>query len=296
MHTKEDKVMQGIAHIVMAFLAICALLPFVLLIIASFTDNMTAIRNGYSFFPEQWSLDAYDYILKQWGVIGRAYGVTFLVTVSGTFLSLVITSMLGYALSRQGMPGRNVLMFFVVFTMLFNGGLVPTYYIYSNIFHIKNTIWALIVPGLLMNAFNVMLVRNYFRSNIPPALIEAAKIDGAKEFTVFFRIVLPLSLPILATIGLMSAIAYWNDWTNGLYYLTNEKLFSIQNILNKINENVNFLANNSSTLAGTVDTTSLPSGTIRMAIAVVGIVPILIAYPFFQRYFVKGITIGSVKE
>ena len=150
-----------------------------------------------------------------------------------------------------------------------------------------------------MNAFNLILIRNYFVNNIPPALMEAARIDGAGEFTIFGKIVIPLSLPILATVGLMSAIAYWNDWTNGLYFLNDKDgshLYSIQNVLNRMNENINFLANNSSTTGGMLDSSALPSTTVRMAIAVLGILPILAAYPFFQKYFVKGITIGSVKE
>lgn len=296
MNTREEKITQIIGHIVMMFLAICSLLPFVLLIIASFTDNLTALRDGFSFLPKKWSTGAYQYILNEWATIGRAYGITVFVTVVGTTLSLFITSMLGYALTKKGLPGRGLLIFLVVFTLLFHGGLVPSYYVYSNIFHIKDTIWALIVPGLLMNGFTIILVKNYFTTNIPDTLVEAAKMDGANEFRIFFGIVLPLSLPILATIGLMSAIGYWNDWTNGLYYLTDSKLFSIQNVMNKINENVNFLANNSQNLGGTVNAAELPSTTIRMAIAAVGILPILIAYPFFQKYFVKGITIGAVKE
>ena len=187
-------------------------------------------------------------------------------------------------------------MFMSIFTMLFNGGIVASYYIYSNIFHIKNTIWALIVPSLLMSPFNVVLVKNYYQNSISSSILEAAQIDGASVFQVFRKIVLPLSVPILATIGLMTAIAYWNDWTNGLYFLTEKdgaNLYTIQLVLNKINENVNFLANNSEL---SVRAASMPSTTIRMAIAVVGVLPIMIAYPFFQKYFVKGITLGGVKE
>jgi len=295
MMTREDKVTQIIAHLVMIFMSVCALIPFILLVIASFTDNMTAIRDGYTFFPKKWSLEAYRFIAREWEMLGRAYGITIIVTVIGTICSLFMTSTLAYALAKDGLPGRSFLMIFVIFTMLFNGGLVPTYYIYTNVFNIKNTLAALIVPGLLMNAFNIVLVRNYFRTNIPSAITEAATIDGAGEFRIFFTIVMPLSLPILATVGLLIAIMYWNDWRNGMYYLTDPKLFSIQNILNKINENVRFIADNASKLGGTIDTSNIPSTTIRMAIAVVGILPIVFGYPFFQKYFVKGITIGSVK-
>lgn len=292
----EGTVWQFAAHTVMIIGSLLALLPFVLLVIASFTDNQTAIVNGYTFFPEKWSLEAYEYIAREWATVGRAYLMTIVVTVIGTILSLLLTSTFAFAVSNQKLPGHKILMFMSIFTMLFNGGIVASYYIYSNVFHIKDTIWALIVPNLLMSPFNVVLVRNYFTNSISPSLLEAAEIDGANVFQIFGKIVMPLSVPILATIGLMSAITYWNDWTNGLYFLTENggsKLYTIQLVLNKINENINFLANNSE-LA--VKATTVPSTTMRMAIAVVGILPIMAAYPFFQKYFVKGITMGGVKE
>ncbi len=293
---KESTVWQIAAHAVMITGSVLAVFPFVLLVIASFTDNQTALMNGYSFFPEKWSLEAYSYIAREWMTVGRAYLMTIAVTVIGTVLSLVITSTFAFAVSNDKLPGHKILMFMSIFTMLFNGGIVASYYIYSNIFHIKNTIWALIVPSLLMSPFNVVLVKNYYQNSISSSILEAAQIDGAGVFQVFRKIVLPLSVPILATIGLMTAIAYWNDWTNGLYFLTEKdgaNLYTIQLVLNKINENVNFLANNSEL---SVRATSMPSTTIRMAIAVVGVLPIMIAYPFFQKYFVKGITLGGVKE
>lgn len=300
MKNSEETVVQVLAHAILGIMCLLALLPFALLIISSFTDNESAIIYGYSFVPKKWSLEAYTYILKEWRTLGRAYGVTVLATSLGTTLSLLLTSTLAYTLSRDDLPGKNMLMFLVVFTMLFNGGIVSTYFVYNNIFKIRNTLWALIVPGLLMNGFNVILVRNYYRSNIPRALFEVARLDGIGEVTVFIRIVVPLSLPIFATIGLMTAIAYWNDWTNGLYYLTERggsRLYNIQNILNRINENISFLASNLSRMGGqTISTAQLPSTTVRMAVAAVGIIPILVVYPFFQKYFVRGITIGAVKE
>lgn len=293
---KESTVWQIIAHTVMIIGSLLAVLPFILLIIASFTDNQTALTNGYSFFPEKWSLEAYQYIAREWMTVGRAYVMTILVTLIGTVLSLVITSTFAFAVSNDKLPGHKILMFLSIFTMLFNGGIVASYYVYSNIFHIKDTIWALIVPGLLMSPFNVVLVKNYYQSSISPSILEAAEIDGASVFQVFRKITIPLSVPILATIGLMTAIAYWNDWTNGLYFLTERngsKFYTIQLVLNKMNENINFLANNSELAA---QATTLPSTTMRMAIAVVGVLPIMVAYPFFQKYFVKGITLGGVKE
>ena len=282
------------ANIVMVLLSFLALAPFVLLIIASLTDETVAMTDGYSFFPAKFSLSAYEYIVAQWEMLGRAYLMTIVVTVIGTVVGLTITALLGYMLSERNLPGQRFFNLYVVFTMLFNGGLVPTYIMYVNTFHIKNTILGLIVPNLMLSGFMVMLVRNYFENSIPRDLYEAARIDGASEFQTFFRIALPLSTPILATVGMMMAIAYWNDWQNGLYYIsdTGKHLYTIQNILNNINENIAFLASNASVGVNLAD---LPTTTVRMAIAVVGVLPVIIVYPFFQKYFAKGITMGAVK-
>lgn len=283
------------ANIVMVLLSFLALAPFVLLIIASLTDENVAMTYGYSYFPQKWSISAYQYIANQSARLGRAYLMTIIVTAVGTGVGVMITALLGYMLSNKDLPGRGLLNLYVVFTMLFNGGLVPTYIMYVKTFAIKNTIFGLIVPNLLCSAFLVMLVRNYFENSIPRDLYEAARIDGASEFQTFFRVALPLSTPILATIGLMMGLAYWNDWQNGLYYLSDQSanLKTIQNILNDINTNIAYLASNSN--ASGVNVASLPTQTARMAIAVVGILPILVIYPFFQKYFAKGITMGAVK-
>ncbi len=292
---KSDYIMQGISHLVLGIMTLLALLPFILLIIASFTDEETAIKNGFSFFPEKWGLSAYKYLVGEWSQIGHAYMMTILVTIIGTTLCLVLTTLLAYGLTRD-IVGKAVLNFFVVFTMLFNGGIVASYYIWTRYFHIKNTIWALILPGLLISAFNIILIKNYFQTSVPESLLESARIDGAGEFTIFGKIVLPLSKPIIATIGLMSALGYWNNWTNGLYYIDDSSLYTIQLVLNRINESASFLASNSSHMGDMLNgTASIPTTTMRMAIAVIAILPILVVYPFFQKYFVKGITIGAVK-
>ncbi|MCI8895272.1 MAG: carbohydrate ABC transporter permease [Lachnospiraceae bacterium] len=292
MITRERKRWSIAGNVVLGLLAFLAVMPFILLVISSFTDEAVAVANGYSYFPEKWSMDAYRYIVNEKATIFRAYGVTIFVTVVGTVTSLVITSMLAYMLSKEGLPGRKFINFMLVFTMLFSGGLVPSYMVYASVFHIKDTIFALIVPNMLMGAFHVILVRNYFTNSIPRELLEAARIDGAREIPILFRIVIPLSKPIMATVGMMSAMTYWNDWQNGLYYLNDTRLYSIQNILNAINTSVQFLASNS--VSG-MKFSDIPSTTVRMAIAVVGILPLIIAYPFFQKYFVKGLTIGGVK-
>lgn len=297
MKSREYIGTQLLAHIVCGLFTLLALLPFILLIVASFTDNTWATANGFSFFPKEWSLDAYRYIAGQWSTIGRAYVMTILVTVIGTACSIFITTLFAYAICQTEVPGMKLLSFMMVFTMLFNGGLVATYYTYVNYFHIRNTVWALIVPNLLMNAFSVILVRNYFMNSIPYSLIEAARLDGAGEFRIFFHVVMPLSVPIVATIGLMTGLGYWNDWQNGLYYLSERgggQYYTIQIVLNNISENINALLQSSSVTGGM--NIKLPSTTVRMAIATIGILPILLIYPFFQRYFVKGITLGGVKE
>ena len=290
---KSERRMVRLAHVVLIVFSLMAVLPFILLISSSLTEENAALKYGFSFVPRVFSLAAYKYISYQSKMIIRACGITIFTTVVGTSVGLTMTSMLGYGLSKE-IPGRRILNFFVVFTMLFNGGLVPTYLVYTKYLHLSNTIWALIIPSLLMNAFHVMLVRNYFSTSIPESLIESAKLDGASEMMIFRAIVLPLSKPIMATIGLMLALSYWNNWTNGLYYLDDTSLYSIQNVLNAINNNI-IAINSVSNMGLAINKSEIPALTARMAIAVIGILPMLCIYPFFQKYFVKGITIGAVK-
>lgn len=292
---KSDMIMQGIAYVVLGIVSLLALLPFILLVIASFTDEQAAIRNGFTFFPEKWDIGAYQYLMGEMSQIGHAYLMTIIVTVIGTTLCLVFTTLLAYGLTRD-IIGKRFFNFYVVFTMLFKGGLVASYFVWTRVFFIKDTIWALILPDLLMSAFHIILIKNYFKNSIPESLIESAKIDGAGELRTFGKIVLPLSKPIIATIGLMNGINYWNNWTNGLYYIEDSSLNTIQMVLNKINESATYLASNSEQMGSLMSgTASIPTTTMRMAIAVIAILPIVMAYPFFQRYFVKGITIGAVK-
>lgn len=291
----QSKLLQRFAHVFMIMVSITTILPFILLISSSFTAESYLTSQGYNFFPGKFSLEAYQYLWQHSEQILRGYVITIFVTFVGTIASIFMTSMLAYPLSRQDLPFRNLLTFLVVFTLLFNGGLVPTYLIYVNYFGIKNTIWALIVPRLLMNGFNVLLMRTFFMKNIPPAIIESAKIDGASEFQIYRKIILKLSLPIMATIGLMTAVFYWNDWFNGMIYLNDPSLYSLQVILNEMLMNIRFLSNTS--LGSAVSSVSrIPGTSVRMAIAVVGALPIITVYPFFQKYFVKGITLGAVKQ
>lgn len=292
----SGKLYQWIINIIMIVFTFFCIMPFWLLFSASLTDDMELVRNGYAFFPEQISFSAYGYLWNSSSEIFRAYSITLLTTLVGTALGLTLTAMVAYPLSRIEMPFRNTLAFYVFFTMLFHGGLVPTYLLYTNYFDLKNTMLALIIPGLLMNGFFIILMRTFFASSIPTAIIESAYIDGAKEWKIFYRIVLPLSTPVLATVGLFYTILYWNDWFNGLIYITDSQYYSLQNLLNRILLDVQFLQTSTQAGSRTAEiSASIPLASMRMAMAAIGVIPLLLAYPFFQKYFVKGLTIGAVK-
>lgn len=281
-----------------AYLFIAAFIciaPFVLLVVASFTDNNTIAQNGYSFWPEKWSLDAYAYLWQRSETILSAYGITVLITALGTTFNVILTTLIAYPLSRADLVGRKPLSFIVFFTMLFNGGLVPTYLLYTNYLGVKNTIWGLIMPNLMLSAYYVIIMRTFFVTSIPSALIEAAQIDGASELKIFGKIIVPMGRPIIATVALFVGIAYWNDWFNGMVYITDEKLYSIQNLLTRLLNDIAYIqsATNSSDQAAVLS--QMPAITVRMAIAFIGILPIVVIYPFVQKNFVKNIAIGSVK-
>lgn len=270
------------------------ILPLVLLFMSSVSSETSLLNQGYSFIPQEFSLEAYRYIFSNGQTIFRAYGMTILVTVIGTVLNLLLSSTMAYALSVRKLPFRNAISFYVFFTMIFNGGLVPSYLMWTTMFHIKNTIWALIVPNFLLSAMNVILVRTYYTTGIPEALYESAKIDGASYFTIYRRIVLPMGKPILVTVGLFTGLGYWNDWTNGLYYVNDSKLFTVQLLLNKMIQDVQALQANASA-SGANALLQVPTVSVRMAIAFIALLPILVIYPFLQKYFAEGIAIGAVK-
>lgn len=291
---EKGKAFRIFSNVLMILIGICSIAPFLLLIMSSVTDEQSLVSNGYSFFPKEYSLYAYKYLLADSTSMVRAYGISILVTAVGTVANLLLITLYAYPLSRKDLPGRNIFAFYLFFTMLFSGGLVPSYIMWSRTFHINNTIFALIVPNLMLGAFNVIMMRTYFTTNIPDAVIEAARIDGAGEIRILYRIVLPMAMPIMATIGLLVGLAYWNDWQNGLYYLTDDRLFSVQVLLMDIQRNIDSLRRSASQGAS-VSLANLPSTGVRMAITVMGILPIMIIYPFVQKYFVKGIAIGAVK-
>lgn len=292
-----DKAYQVLIFAILTILALCALLPFLLLVSSSLTENATLLKEGYSFLPRDFTLYAYTYLFKSNATkVFQAYGITFFITIVGTAISLLIGPMLGWVLSRKDYKRAKPLTFMVFFTMLFNGGVVPSYIMYTQVFHMKNSILALLIPTLLFNGFYIILYKNNFASNIHPALIEAVKIDGAGELYIYFKIVLPLSLPILATIGLMVGLGYWNDWTNGLYYISDTKLYSLQQFLKSIIDNINTLATMATSADAAAAVAKMPGTSIRMAMAVIGVIPIMVLYPFFQKAFIAGISLGGVKE
>lgn len=290
----EKRFFIGCAVIIIIFAIVCVL-PILLVFSASITDENALTANGYQFIPSKLSFSAYKYLWTQRAMIGRSYLVSIFVTVFGTSVGVLMCTMLAYPLSKKSFRFANVFTFIVFFTMLFNGGTVSSYMVWTRIFHIKNTVYALIFPNLMMNAFNVILVKNYFANSIPDSLMEAAKLDGAKEGQIFSKIMIPLSKPAIVTVAMFSGIAYWNDWTNGLYYITNPKLYSIQLLLNEIQQNISMLKTANDTFGTVVMDMDLPSSGVRMAIAVVALLPIMIIFPLIQKQLIKGIVIGAVK-
>lgn len=286
----ESKTAKILSYTVMILLAVICVVPFLLMIAASVTSEASLLTEGYSFFPKDISLQAYEYLFADGVTIFRACGITILVTAVGTATSLILTTLLAYAISRRHVIGRNVIAFIVFFAMLFNGGIIPSYIMWTGFFHIKNNLLAYIIPNYLVIGFYVIMMRTYFTSNIPSEVLEAARIDGAGELTILIKVVLPMAVPILATVGMMVAITYWNEWQNGLYYINDTKLYSMQVILNKMIKNADAIK----TIAPNVSV-QLPSVSIKMAVAVLGALPIMCVFPFFQKYYVKGITIGAVK-
>lgn len=293
--TKGEIAFRRLSVVVLGFTSLIAILPFILIFMASITEEKSLTQYGYSFFPKQFSLDAYKYLLNQISTVGRAYLTSIGLTVVGTVGNMLLTTMFAYPLSREDFKYRGIFAFILFFTMLFNGGIVPSYMVWTRLLHIKDTYFALLLPNLLMGAFNVLLVRNYYKSNIPASIVESAQLDGAGELTIFWKIMLPLSVPVNVTVGLFAGLAYWNDWTNALYYIDNTKYYGIQNMLMRIMENITFLTSGQASRVVDTSAITVPSVGMRMALAVIGILPILVLYPFLQKYLIKGIVVGAVK-
>jgi putative aldouronate transport system permease protein len=280
----------GIAWVVVGGLALFALLPFLILAVNSFASEHAIINEGYRFWPREWSTGAYQLVFENPWKLLRSYGVTIGVTTVGTFVSLLLSSMAAYVLSRRELSSRGTMAFFLYFTQLFNGGLVPYYLLISRNLKLGNSVLVLLLVPMF-NVMNILILRNFIQNAIPEALLEAAKIDGASEAGIFFRIVLPLSKPALASIGLFTALGYWNDWWTPMMFVQDERLYTLQYTLYRIISNVNFSAQ----MVNNVPTMHLPKETLKLAMTVIATGPIVFVYPFVQRYFVKGITLGAVK-
>lgn len=283
-------------NIIFIILVIIAVLPVFFVIMISLTKESSINQLGYQLIPKEFSADGYTFLLKQGAVILRALGISVVVTILGTVIGVLLTTALGYVLSRPQYKVKKPLTWMVFIPMVFNGGLVSTYYVVGNFLGLKDTIWALILP-LALSSFNVVISKTFFRTTVPDALIESAKIDGATQLRIFFKIVLPISLPVLATIGLFLCFGYWNDWYQSLLYINDSKLYSMQALLNQIMNQIDYLARNAASLGVSVAELSknMPKESARMAIAIVIVLPIAFAYPFFQKYFISGLTIGAVK-
>ncbi|QNK55674.1 carbohydrate ABC transporter permease [Paenibacillus sp. PAMC21692] len=291
---KRFNIMNGCINIFLTILCLMIALPFVLVVVISLTSENSLVQNGYQFIPKEWSLEAYRITFAQPDPLIRGYLVTIMITVIGTVTSLLLTAMTAYPISRRDFRYNRPITFYIFFTMLFNGGLIPFYILMTQYLHLKNSLMALIIPALL-SPFNIMIMKG-FLDKIGKEIIESAKVDGAREIRIFFTIILPLSTPALATLGLFISFGYWNEWYNALLFIDNDRFVPLQLLLVRILTQIEFLAN--SPLAQVADKlafANFPTMSVRMAMAILAGGPMLVIFPFFQKYFVKGITVGSLK-
>ncbi|OCT12217.1 sugar ABC transporter permease [Paenibacillus pectinilyticus] len=293
MQVRKFSFQQSLIIVGIALFSLSCLFPFIMVISGSLSTERDIVQFGYRLIPKHVTLDSYRILFLGSNRIVNAYGISILVTVVGTVLSLLVTSMGAYVMARRSFKYRNILSVYVIITMLFNGGLVPWYIICVRYLDLKDTLWALILPPLA-NAFNLFLMRNFMLS-IPEDLHESAKMDGAGEFRIFSQLIIPLSTPVLATIGLFVALGYWNDWFLGLMFVDKQELQPLQLLLRTLISNVDFLKSSSNAAAMQRISAQIPSESIKMALTIVTIGPIVFLYPFLQRYFVKGLMVGAVK-
>ena len=288
----KSRVGMTFVHLFFILFSLACVIPLLAIISISFSDEATIAMEGYKLIPAKVSLTAYQLVLKYPARLLNSYKISIIVTVLGTLCGLYVQATMAYVLSRRAYKYRNFLAFYMFFTMLFNGGLIPSYILITRYLHMNDTIWVLFVPGLV-SAWNIILLRTFFQG-IPESLVESAKIDGAKELRIFFSIMVPLSKPSLATIALFISIGLWNDWWSALIYITRSDLVPLQYLLHKLIMENEFLVQQAQNMPS-VDVKSLPSETYRMAMCILAAGPMLFAYPFFQKYFVRGLTIGGVK-
>lgn len=286
----------AVFNIIFILLSVVCIFPVLFVLVISLTSEQTINEIGYQIIPQSVSFESYIFLWKQHTMLFRALGVSVFVTVVGTALGVLLTTSMGYVLSRPQYRLRGFLNWVVFIPMVFSGGMVSTYFVNTNLLGLKNNIWALILP-LMVSSFNVIICKTFFRSTVPDSIVESAKIDGASQLVIYFKIVLPISLPLLATIGLFLCFGYWNDWFQSMLYIDDSALYSLQALLTQIMNNVDYLSRNAASMGVSAAqiASSLPKEGMRMAIAVLIVLPIACAYPFFQKYFISGLTIGSVK-
>ncbi|MDR0464043.1 MAG: carbohydrate ABC transporter permease [Treponema sp.] len=285
-----------VLHIIIALFALSCVIPFVFVIIISFSSQESLVSTGYSFFPVSWSTMSYEAAFKLGATLWRSYFNSFVITTAGTSLAVLICIMYSYGLFRRDYKFRGFFAFFAFFTMIFSGGLAPFVVVSRNLLGLTDNYAALIVP-MLVNPFNLIIMRTYYKTSIPESMIEAARIDGSGEFRTLFSIVVPIAKPGIATIALLNAVAYWNDWYHSLLFIRDRSLYPLQYLLMEMQRNIEFITRNSAMLsAGTFTFSDLPTEGLRMALCAFIVVPIAFAYPFFQRYIISGLTLGAVKE
>lgn len=289
----DGRLFRGISHVMLSLFSIVCLLPLILVISISISSEDSLLSGGYSLIPREYSLEAYGYLFASPQEIVSSYGVTVVVTLFGTLVSILITAMLSYGLSRKDYPLANKTSFYVFFTMLFSGGMVPWYILMSKYLHLTDSIFGLILPYAVI-PWNVLLMKGFLK-NFPMAIIESAKIDGASEFRIFFEMVLPLNKPGIATVTLFIALMYWNDYWLSLMLINSSNMVSLQLLLYRIMSNLDFLTKAVSSGGTMVNAADLPGLSARMAICILSAGPMLLIFPFFQKYFVKGLTLGAVK-
>ncbi len=291
------RVPNAIITTILSLISLLMIVPMILIVIVSFSSDASISNVGFSFWPAEWSLEGYQYLFKMGDQVLDSYLITIFYTITGTVMSLSVMSMFAYVISQRNFVAKKFFTWMLFFTMLFSGGLVPSYILNVRYLNMYDTVWVFLLPSLV-SAYNVIILRTFIQTTIPDTLFEAAKIDGAGHFRIFVQIVLPLFKAGLATIGLFNVVARWNDWFTGMLYIDTPQLVPIQTLLQKIQSQIDFLKNNAA-VAGTPDGVallrSLPTQSLRMACVVIIVLPVLMAYPFFQRYFVSGLTIGSVK-
>ncbi|MEG1002709.1 carbohydrate ABC transporter permease [Clostridium sp.] len=284
-------------NILFGVLAALCIIPFIFVVIISFTSEQSLQMNGYKFWPEEWSFEAYKYIFTSGSQIMRSYGITIFITIAGTITGLVIMTTYAYALSRKNFAYRKFFTKLIFIPMLFSGGMVASYLVVTRFLGLKNSLLALILP-ICVSSFHIIILRTFFKTTVPDAVVESAKIDGASEWVLFLKIVLPISLPAIATIALFLTLGFWNDWFNAMLYIDKNSLVPLQYLLIRLETSMEFLANNTAALGtNAVEAAArMPKDTAKMAIVVITTLPIIFAYPFFQKYFVSGLTVGAVKE